>query len=313
MSAGVAPRPWTTWTARTAAEFAKVLAGYRAHLTQERGLAKPTVAGYLSVARKFFEHLTSSGRHDLSRLDATAVSQFVVRAGQTSCIGTTKQVITGLRSLLRFLHVAGQAPTLAGSVPAVAGWRGSALPKALPPGHVERLLASCDRATASGRHDLAVLTLLARLGLRVGETVRLERGDFDWRHGEVLIRGKADRHERLPLPVDVGEAVAEYILGSSRVEGHGPLFVSSDDPPRALTVQRARALVRAACHRAGIPPVNAHVLRHTAATEMLRAGASLIEVGQVLRHRSLATTAIYAKVDREPLRELARPWPVTSR
>lgn len=159
MSAGVAPRPWTTWTARTAAEFGKVLAGYRDHLTQERGLAKPTVAGYLSVARKFFEHLTSSGRHDLSRLDATAVSQFVVRAGQTSCIGTTKQVITGLRSLLRFLHVAGQAPTLADSVPAVAGWRGSALPKALPPGHVERLLASCDRATASGRHDLAVLTL----------------------------------------------------------------------------------------------------------------------------------------------------------
>jgi site-specific recombinase XerD len=309
MTREAAPRQWTRTP--TIAEFDQLLRQYRDHLTQERGLAGQTVAGYQTVARQFLAHVASSTGFDLSGLDAAVVSQFVVRAGQTRCIGSTKHVVTGLRSLLRFLHRAGHTPALAGSVPAVAGWRMSALPRALPPAHMDALLASCDRTTAAGRHDRAVLTLLTRLGLRVGEVVRLELGDFDWRRGEVLIRGKARRQERLPLPEDVGEAVAEYILGSGRVDPRGPLFITTDDPPRALTVKRARDLVRNACRRADIDPVTAHVLRHTAATEMLRAGASLMEVGQVLRHRHLSTTAIYAKVDHEPLRELARRWPVT--
>jgi len=198
---------------------------------------------------------------------------------------------------------------LAASVPTVAGWRGSALPRALPPGDLDRLLASCDRQTGAGRRDRAILTLLARLGLRVGELVRLELSDFDWRGGEVTIRGKARRQERLPLPVDVGEAIAEYILGGRPTERQGRLFVSAGDPPRCFSANRVRTALCEACRRAGIAPITAHVLRHTAATELLRAGASLIEVGQVLRHRSVSTTTIYAKVDRERLRELARPWP----
>src|SRR5207245_9016297 len=133
---------------------------------------------------------------------------------QHRCVGSTKHLVTALRSLLRFLHVAGHAPVLAASVPTVAGWRGSALPRALPPRDLDRLLASCDRQTTAGRRDRAILTLLARLGLRLGKLVRLELSDFDRRRGEVTIRGKACRQERLPLPVDIGEAVAESILGA---------------------------------------------------------------------------------------------------
>jgi len=290
-----------------------LLEQYRDHLIQERGLASSTVAGYQTVARQFLSHIATSDGLGLSDLGAEVVTRFAVQAAQRRCIGSTKHIVTGLRSLLRFLHLAGYAAALADAVPAVAGWRGGALPRALPSGHLDRLLASCDRRTADGRRDHAVLLLLARLGLRVGELVRLELSDFDWRRAEVTIRGKARRQERLPLPAEVGEAIAEYILGGRPTERAGRLFVSGGDPARALTAKRARAALREACRRAGIAPVGAHVLRHTAATEMLRAGASLIEVGQVLRHRSLSTTAIYAKVDREPLRGLARPWPVTER
>ena len=294
---------------RGATELEQVLGQYGDHLIQERGLASQTVAGYLSVARQFLSHVASTDGLDLSKLDAKVVSQFVVQAAQHRCVGSTKHLVTALRSLLRFLHVAGHAPVLAASVPTVAGWRGSALPRALPPGDLDRLLASCDRQTAAGRRDRAILTLLARLGLRVGELVRLELSDFDWRGGEVTIRGKARRQERLPLPVDVGEAIAEYILGGRPTERQGRLFVRAGDPPRCFSAKRVRTALCEACRRAGIAPITAHVLRHTAATELLRAGASLIEVGQVLRHRSVSTTTIYAKVDRERLRELARPWP----
>ena len=291
------------------ADVEELLDSYREHLIQERGLASQTVAGYLSVARQFFLHLASTDGSVLSKHDAKVVSQFVVEAAQHRCVGSTRHLVTALRSLLRFLHVSGLAPALSASVPAVAGWRASGLPRALPPADVDRLLASCDRQTVAGRRDRAILTLLARLGLRVGELVRLELSDFDWRRGEVTIRGKARRQERLPLPVDVGEAVAEYVLGGRPTERQGRLFISAGDPPQCFSAKRVRAALRETCRRAGITPITAHVLRHTAATEMLRAGASLIEVGQVLRHRSVSTTTLYAKVDRERLRELARPWP----
>ncbi len=310
-SAQTSTRAWTR--SAVAVEFDPLLRQYRDHLVRERGLANQTVAGYQTVARQFLSHVASSRELDLSNLNATAVSQFVVATAQRRCIGSTKHMVTGLRSLLRFVHLAGHAPALAGSVPKVAGWRGSALPRALLSGQLEQLLARCDQETAAGRHDRAVLLLLARLGLRAGEVVRLELSDFDWRRGEVIIRGKALRQERLPLPVELGDAIAEYILGGRRLDRSGPLFIGADGPPRTLTVKRVRAVVRDACRRAGISSVSTHVLRHTAATEMLRGGASLIEVSQVLRHRSLSTTAIYAKVDREPLRGLARQWPVTER
>jgi site-specific recombinase XerD len=176
--------------------------------------------------------------------------------------------------------------------------------------HVVRLLDSCDLGTAVGRRDHAMLTLLVRLGLRAGEVAALELGDFDWRRGEVIIRGKGDRQEPLPLPVDVGEAVSSYLHDARPRVQCRRLFLRVRAPlDGELTASCVKEVVRQACRRAGLAPVGAHRLRHTAATELLRAGATLAEVGQVLRHRSLGTTAIYAKVDRTALRELARPWP----
>jgi len=190
-----------------------------------------------------------------------------------------------------------------------AGWRGSSLPRALGRDDVARLLVSCDRGTAVGRRDYAILTLLVRLGLRAGEVAALELQDIDWRRGEIVIRGKGRRQERLPLPVDVGKAVVDYLRSGGRHGGCAQLFMRVRAPHHGLGSDAVQAVVRHAAERASLPAMGAHRLRHTAATEMLRAGAPLPEIGQVLRHRSLRTTAIYAKVDRTALRTLALPWP----
>ncbi len=174
---------------------------------------------------------------------------------------------------------------------------------------MRKLLASCDRRTLVGRRDYAVLLLLARLGLRAGEVAGLGLDDVDWRRGELLVRGKGGRHDELPLPVDVGEALVSYLRRRPRCECRA-LFLRMTAPRMGLNRSTVGWVVRAACDRAGLPRVGAHRLRHTAATEMLRAGASLAEIGQVLRHREQKTTAIYAKVDRKALRALARPWPL---
>lgn len=195
-------------------------------------------------------------------------------------------------------------------MPTVAGWRGTALPHALEPSQVAHLLASCDRGTCVGRRDHAMLTLLVRLGLRAGEVAALTLEDIDWRRGELVIDGKGDRRERLPLPADVGEAVSAYLLDGRSPGGSRQLFLRIRAPfDIGLTDAGVKSAVRTACARVGVTPAGAHRLRHTAATELLRAGASLGEVAQVLRHRSLTTSATYAKVDRAALRELARPWP----
>jgi integrase len=174
---------------------------------------------------------------------------------------------------------------------------------------VQQLLASCDRSTVVGKRDFAVLTMLVRLGLRAGEIVALEFGDIDWRAGEIIVRGKGDRRERMPLPVDVGVAVVDYLQAARAASDCRKVFLRTRAPQRALTSTGVSQIVISAARKAGLPPVGAHRLRHTAATEMLRAGAPLIEIGQVLRHRSLLSTAIYAKVDHQALGELARPWP----
>jgi integrase/recombinase XerD len=193
----------------------------------------------------------------------------------------------------------------------VAGWRLSGLPKGLEPGQLRRLLAGCDRRTPTGRRDYAIVLLLARLGLRAGEVARLGLDDIDWRHGEIAILGKGNRAERLPLPADVGAAIAVYLRRGrpGTAEGRG-VFARVHAPHRALTAGGVTMVVFDAAQRAGLGKVHAHRLRHTAATAMLHAGSPLAEVGQVLRHRSPLTTAIYAKVDRDALAVLARPWPV---
>jgi integrase/recombinase XerD len=227
-------------------------------------------------------------------------------------VGSAKLIVCALRSLLRWLHLTGAVPvSLAAAVPSVAGWRLSGLPKGLEPGQLRRLLASCDRRTPTGRRDYAILVLLARLGLRAGEVARLGLHDLDWRHGEITVVGKGERAERLPLPAEVGSAVAAYLRRGRPATASGrSVFVRVRVPHRALTSSGVTMVVFDAAARAGLGRVHAHRLRHTAATAMLQAGSPLAEVGQVLRHRSALTTAIYAKVDHGALAVLARPWPV---
>jgi integrase/recombinase XerD len=287
----------------------RLLDAYSRHLLTERGITTATIAGYRSAVRPFLERHVRGDRLALGGLKAADVTGVVLRACRGQEVVSAKHLVTALRSLLRYLHLEGMAPDLAAAVPAVAGWRGSHLPRGLEPQQVTRMLAACDRDTVAGRRDYAMLMLLARLGLRGCEVAALELDDLDWRRGELVIRGKGDRQERLPLPTDVGEAVSAYLLkGRPRVESRR-VFVSVKAPFGDLTSAGVRSVVGYACDRAGMARFAAHRLRHTVATEMLRAGAGLPDVGQVLRHRSLSTTAIYAKVDRAALRELAQPWP----
>jgi site-specific recombinase XerD len=289
----------------------ELLEAYRDYLVHERGLGV-SVNPYLAVAGRFLSDRSSGPGLGLESLAAADVTRFVLReCSRGYSVSYAKNLVAALRSLLRYLHVEGLTPIqLAPAVLSVASWRGSALPRALDAEQVTRLLTSCDRQRATGRRDFALLLLLVRMGLRAGEVAALEFEDIDWRLGELTIRGKGNRHERLPLPVDVGEAMVDY-LRHGRPQHHecARLFMRAQAPYAGLTSTGVTAVVYLACDRAGLPQVGAHRLRHTAATEMLSAGAKLSEVGQVLRHQGLATTAIYAKVDRATLRPLARPWP----
>jgi site-specific recombinase XerD len=286
-----------------------LLADYRRYLAGERGLAAHTIYHHELVARLFLGELEKLGGLELERLVAADVSAFLAAECPKRSITGARDLVKGLRGLLRYLHVTGVIATpLQWSVPAVAYHRDRSLPRGLPPEAVARLLASCDRRRAVGRRDYAVLLLLARLGLRAGEVAAIQLEDIDWRRGEFQVRGKGARLDRLPLPADVGRAILSYL----RYRPHSTsraVFLLSRAPYCPLSGQTVSGIVHRACVRAGLPVVHAHRLRHTAATEMLRAGGSLPEVAQVLRHRQLATTNIYAKVDHRSLRPLARPWP----
>lgn len=284
---------------------------YSAYLLERRGLAASSVRDYVGVARAFLADWERVGCElALTELDAAAVSDFVLRESRRLSVGSAKCMVTRLRALLRFLHIEGEVERdLVGAVPSVASWRLASLVKALDAESVARLLSSCDRRTRVGRRDFAILTLLSRLGLRAGEVAALRLSDVDWRAGEVLIRGKGSRQEHLPLPADVGEALAGWLArGGPRCESVF-VFTRLRAPHGGLSAGAVSQVVRRACHRAGLPVVGAHRLRHTAATEMLRAGGSLAEVGQVLRHRGRDVTSIYAKVDRLALAAVAQPWP----
>ena len=290
----------------------ELLHRYRRYLVTERGTGDATAADYAAKTRPFLAARQKTGVLDLDGLTAADVAAFIVETCPSMRKGTAKLTVTALRSLLGYLHVAGDIPgPLAWAVPAVATWRLASLPAPLEPGQVTAMLAGCDTGTASGRRDLAMLTLLARLGLRAGEVAALALEDIDWRAGEITVTGKGRRSERLPLPSDAGEAVAAYLRDGrpEPFEGTRRVFLRTPAPHRGLTTGGVTMAVLAAAQRAGLGSVHAHRLRHTAATGMLRAGASLPEVGQVLRHRRLLTTAIYAKTDVPALRGLARPWP----
>ena len=290
-----------------------MLSDFASYLVGERGLSRVTVERETSLIRPFVAAQVEGTGHvlDLGSLTAAEVTAFMLARSQSASPATVQRTGTALRSLLRFLHLRGviDAP-LVGAVPTAANWKLAGLPKYLTHEQTGLLLSSCDPATAVGRRDLAILTVLARLGLRAGEVAALRLEDIDWRRGEITVVGKGDRGERLPLPADVGEAVVAYLNGFRPAATAGrEVFLGTRAPHRALTRGAVTQLVARAARRCGLGTIYAHRLRHTAATTMLHAGASLAEIGQVLRHRHVLSTAGYAKVDHERLRTLARPWP----
>lgn len=288
-----------------------LVGAYRRYLLEERGLSElSTVPHYLGVARAFLAHRSIAGPADLRGLTSADVSGFVLSESRRGSVGHTKSTATRLRSLLRYLEVEGLTSIgLAAAVPAVAGWQLTGLPQAVSSADVARLLESCDRGRPIGRRDLAIVTVLARLGLRAAEVAALRLDDIDWRAGEVRVHGKGNREERLPLPHDVGEAIVAWLQQGRPRCASAAVFTRVLAPHRGLSARAVSGVVRQACRRAGLPPMGSHRLRHTVATETLRGGGSLSEVAQLLRQRSLAATSIYAKVDRRALSAVAQPWP----
>jgi integrase/recombinase XerD len=288
-----------------------LLVQYRDYLSVERGLMTTTVELNVRLVRPFLLGLTrSDGCLDLGGLDAGEVTAFVLEQSRRRP-GSAGRIVTALRSLLSFLHIGGMIEKpLSTAVLAVPGWTQTGLPKGLPDEQVTALLASCDRGSATGRRDFAILTALVRLGLRAGEVAALTLSDIDWRRGEITVRGKGNRCDRLSLPADVGEVIVDYLRDGRPERAQGrTVFVRAQAPYRALTPNGVTTVVVIAGRRAGLGLIGAHRLRHSAATAMLRADGSLAEIGQVLRHQRLLTTAIYAKVDHRALRQLVRPWP----
>jgi site-specific recombinase XerD len=292
---------------------AGLMRDFEAFLHSERGLSSSTVVSYLPVVRCFLDGLFGRKALRLDQLQPQDLHGFVLREIQRVSRSHGKGVVTALRSFLRFLLQRGAIQTdLAATLPGVATWRLSHLPKSLPPEQVERLLVCCDRNSPTGKRDHAILLLLARLGLRAGEVVAMTLEDLDWERGEIVVRGKGQRLDRLPLPADVGAALARYLCDARPACATRRVFIRMQAPLQGLAGPTAVCcIVRRALRRAGLDPEfkGAHLLRHSLATDLLRRGASLSEIGQLLRHRQPTTTQIYAKVDIGALRGIAQPWP----
>jgi len=288
-------------------------ARYEAYLRDDRGLSPVTGPRHRCVLRRFLHACFGDGPIDVRVLTAADVTRYVVAQTPARSPASAQLHASTLRSFLRFLWQAGDiASDLTAAIPPVRRWRLVDVPKYLPPGEVTRVLHGCDRTTPVGRRDYAVLLLLARLGLRGGEVVRLELDDIDWHTGELTVRGKGSVRNRLPLPCDVGEALATYLRRDRPHCATRRVFVRARAPHRGLGhPSTVSTLVRVALTRARVkaPMKGAHVLRHSLATELLRRGASIADIGDVLRHQHPQTTEIYAKVDLTRLRLLARPWP----
>jgi integrase/recombinase XerD len=267
----------------------ELLSRFRRYLEQERGLVPAAARGYVDKVRPFVARFEGPDGLELWRMNVAEVRGFVVDVCPQLGRRAAQLTVVALRSLLRSSHLEGVLErSLAGAVPSVAGWRLSGLPKRLEPRQVDALLDSCDRSTVIGLRDLAILTVLARLGLRAGEVAALSLDDIDWRAGELIVCGKGARSERLPLPHDVGESIVGYLRDGRPVTAlDRAVFVRVRAPHHALSSGGVTFVVAAAARRAGLGQVHAHRLRHTAASEMLRCGATLPEVGQVLRHRGL--------------------------
>ena len=286
---------------------------YADHLEKERGLAAVTIAGYWTFIRRFVVERFGDGPIRVQELAPDDIARFLLRHARSGSPKVAGLMVTALRSFFRFLFQHGQTESdLAGAIPTVPQWRLAEVPKYLKPEDVERVVHACQRDTAVARRDRAIILLLARLGLRASEVIALELDDIDWRAGVLKVRGKGGSHDSLPLPADVGEAMARYLRHHRPPCTTRRLFIRTKAPHRGLAnASSLSAIVGRAFKRAGLQAgsTGAHVLRHSLATGMLRSGASLDEIGEVLRHRSPNTTEIYAKVDVRGLRSLALPWP----
>jgi integrase/recombinase XerD len=286
---------------------------FEGYLRDERALADATVVNYVPFIRGFLTDRFGKGPVTLSRLRAGDVVRFVQRQAPRLHLKRAKLLTSALRSFLHYVRYRGDiALDLAAAVPPVANWTMTSIPRAIPVKAVRQLLASIDRRTATGRRDYAILLVLARLGLRASEVVFLELDDMDWESGQMSVRGKGGQRTALPLPAEVGEAIVAYLRHGRPRSTSRRVFLRAKAPIRGFLGQQAiGSLVRHTLARAGVkaPTTGAHQFRHALATQMLRQGASLTEIGEVLRHRRPQTTTIYTKVDLDALRPLALPWP----
>lgn len=286
---------------------------YERYLQHERGLAAASIRLYGEAAGRFLEHAFGAGAVRLGELSAADIVRFVqVEAARLHHSKRAKVMTSALRSFLQYERYRGEiGADLHSCVPTVANWSMAGIPRSISTSQVKSLLAACDRRSAAGRRDYAMLMLLARLGLRAGEVVGLRLEDLDWENASIRIRGPAQRCDWLPLPADVGAALVDYLRGRPACSARN-VFLRARAPQRALRGPSAvSCVVCRALRRAGIdsPAKGAHLLRHTLATQMLGGGATLGEIAEILRHRNPQTTMIYAKVDLGSLRALALPWP----
>jgi len=308
---GVAPPPPVRPERSSSAACAQ---RYAAYLRTERGAAEGTIEGYVAVVREFLDRRFGSGVPDLAILTASDIAAYLVERAPALSRKRVACLATALRSFFRFLFVHGETATDLSTAALTPQTRHrAAVPRYLSPAEVDRLLETCDRSTPAGRRNRAILLLLVRLGLRAGEVAALELDDIRWRSAELVVRGKGAHVDRLPLLREVGEALSSY-LATDRVASAPTrrVFLRLCAPVREIAGRGAiSTVVRTSLERAGLRPQvrGAHLLRHTLGTRMIRSGASMAEIAEVLRHHSPQSSAIYAKVDFEALRALALSWP----
>lgn len=284
-----------------------LFARFERYLCSERGLSTGTTRGYVRHAEQFVSGLAAGALEDVT---AGVVTAAVLREAAGVSVSAAQNFVAGLRAFLRFCFVEGLigVDLSQAALPVTGRWR-TLLPRGITPSDARALLESCDRRTPLGRRDHALIIVLLRLGLRRGEVAALTLDDIDWRAGELVVHGKGNRQDRLPLPVDVGEAIAAYLRRGRPVSDRRELFLRGRAPFDPIAAGTVASTVRRACRRAGITEIGSHRLRHTVACEMVAADVALTEIAQVLRHRSLQSTAIYARADLDRLRRLAQPWP----
>lgn len=289
-----------------------LLTGFSDYLREQRCVSMLTTDAYVSDVRRFLAHRAGKGLLGLTAPDVTRA--ILSEADGRRAAATVRRYACSLRSFLRYGHLVGLIGSdLSAAAMPVAGRQLSLLPQGLTQAQARVLLDSCDRRRPVGRRDYAMIVLMLRLGLRANEVAALQLDDIDWRTGEITVHGKRARTDQLPLPTDVGTAIAGYLQRGRPGTTARAVFIRTSPPLVGVSRSAVSSVVRRAGERTGLGSFGSHRLRHTTACDMLRAGGSLVEIGQVLRHESLGSTARYARVDVERLRTIARAWPTGTR